>query len=882
MAAVQGVAVPEKLEGRDAEVTWLRDRLRRPTLTIVWSAAGLGKTATIAVAFGTMRCVRLSATNAPSPSAFFDAVASQSLERPGVPLWIDDLDALPVQAHDDWLDRISRAPLGAPIVVATRLRPASDVLADRSLHLAPLPDPAIERIVRACARSGSEVAAMADTVRSAAGSPSRARRAALGHSLHAPTALVTSLPVAAVAALDTLRVTDAPMPLDPEIAAMLDRRALVERRVDGFIVAPAMRPLIDAEPLDRESALRRALALLETDPRPVAIRAWIRLALEVGDLAGARARLDRERDRLCAEGWAEDLFDALAGAPELADHRLRCANWVASGRALAWVSTLPPPRAPSDRLLWARLLWHAGSRRRAEAEVALLLDHPAEEVAMNARLLLADCHRIAGRADEAFALLERVKPFDPEALLSRDLRLATLYVANGELARAAPLLDGVAERLRGVDVGRASLLRELAFVALLAAGRFNEVALVLDEVPSQRSSALTFARIALAIESGRWSELSRLVIEARETYRESMHNAWVADYAEARRAVAVGAPSSELAALRAVAERRIVSAREYGWSAFVGVFHGASVALSLLVAPRADLAKTSVATANGEAAVVIDAWDAIAAARRGETRTLMAAGELPNDVALVRCRARAEQAIATADFAAAWTHIDDGLEVARRHGFLVEQLELLALRVDALLASPTAELAEIAAAAQVLDEQAAALGSDRFRDHAALARWLALGPSDPAEGLRLAEAAASPVAARRAGVVLGRTLDLDALDRRVLARWQRGDERMLVVDLARRCVRRPDGEIVTLAKSPVSIHLLEVLVRAGGRASKEDLVRGAWQRRDYHPLRDDKRLQVAVHRLRHALGAEGLLVQDGDGYRFGVPFRVGAADPAVT
>lgn len=79
-----------------------------------------------------------------------------------------------------------------------------------------------------------------------------------------------------------------------------------------------------------------------------------------------------------------------------------------------------------------------------------------------------------------------------------------------------------------------------------------------------------------------------------------------------------------------------------------------------------------------------------------------------------------------------------------------------------------------------------------------------------------------------------------------------------------------DGRAVDLSKKKVLFDLLAALCRLGGTASKEQLLEVAWGIRDYHPLRHDNRLKVAVRKLRRllegALGEDPMEAKD-DGYR---------------
>ena len=81
------------------------------------------------------------------------------------------------------------------------------------------------------------------------------------------------------------------------------------------------------------------------------------------------------------------------------------------------------------------------------------------------------------------------------------------------------------------------------------------------------------------------------------------------------------------------------------------------------------------------------------------------------------------------------------------------------------------------------------------------------------------------------------------------------------------------GAVVDLGAAPRALRLLSALARAGGALDKETLARRVWQLREYHPLRDDKRIQVAVRKLRLRIEDEPSrprrLVTTADGYALG-------------
>jgi DNA-binding response OmpR family regulator len=132
-----------------------------------------------------------------------------------------------------------------------------------------------------------------------------------------------------------------------------------------------------------------------------------------------------------------------------------------------------------------------------------------------------------------------------------------------------------------------------------------------------------------------------------------------------------------------------------------------------------------------------------------------------------------------------------------------------------------------------------------------------------------ARSATSPAAARRAAAVLGAVPALDALDAVLVAALRRHDPFARIdrvdadgagadwrlawgMDGGRQEVWLPTGERVELGSKPLLWRLLAVLAERGA-ASKEELVLGAWDVREYHPLRHDNRLQVAMRKLRRSI-----------------------------
>ncbi|HEY2517146.1 MAG TPA: helix-turn-helix domain-containing protein, partial [Polyangiaceae bacterium] len=167
----------------------------------------------------------------------------------------------------------------------------------------------------------------------------------------------------------------------------------------------------------------------------------------------------------------------------------------------------------------------------------------------------------------------------------------------------------------------------------------------------------------------------------------------------------------------------------------------------------------------------------------------------------------------------------------------------------------------------------------------------------------------APAAARRARALLGAAAPLDAIDERVLAAIRARAPHLSArrfgkslgvgapwlagwgLDGLRRTVWLPGGREIDLQARAQFWRLLCAVAESGGEASKERLATVVWETRDYHPLRDDKRMQVAVRKLRLLLednpSAPSRFVTTRDGYAFGdaepcCAFVSAAGFPAAT
>ena len=251
----------------------------------------------------------------------------------------------------------------------------------------------------------------------------------------------------------------------------------------------------------------------------------------------------------------------------------------------------------------------------------------------------------------------------------------------------------------------------------------------------------------------------------------------------------------------------------------------------------------------------------------------------------------ARRALAAGVFPEALLALDEARSASRSAGFVLDEIVALRLRLDAtfLLQDPPG-LAATAASLR-------ALGADV--ESAGVAGELALLVATDAHQLhfvallQLASAAFGDCrTARRARACLGDTLELDALDAAVVTRMRaqfqltsvsvRGHashawSAAVLVDHRSHTVFRAGASPVAMGTTPLLWKVLVAILEEGG-ASKEHLCAVGWGVTDYHPLRDDNRLQVTVRKLRGLIeqnpAEPRLLATTADGYALGDSLRI--------
>lgn len=899
---------PEVFVGRAAELRFVAQRLRASPLTLVWGPPGIGKTGLAVVATRAARApqaIYVSARDSDGDDPFLAALERELVaaakapvararrgrsrteivasilevaERAAALVVVDDVDSVSEEVVERLLLSIARYGDAARFLVLSRVRPRWGDLADKTLRLDPLGSDEVRELAERCLPAQRRVDVETIVAR-AAGSPHRTRLLALGHDLDGVTRITDDLPDDARRTLFGLCLLRIPVALAREVSEALDERGLVRLEAGRARLDDALRAMILVEVRDRAAARASALGLLEGATDAASLFERLRLLLDEDEVSArrgteARALLDERADELFVAGYAAPIFALLErrGDRSFDADRRACAAWLQGGPALSWALGAVEPSDARGRLAFSKLLAHGGQLRRASAIASELARRGPEEMREDALLLLGDLERHAGEPASAVRTLEGARPRDAYGRAERDLRLATALVASGQLERARSILDAHPEEtLEGDD--RRRLVATLGG-AWLHAGRFRELERVLgDEPPAAdaRASEL-FLHLALAVERGHVARGEALLRRVGLFVDESAHLRFAHAFAAIRLGLVVGPLDGVAERARALSDDPRV--REL--PDLVAWAHGARAAVQVVLAPRSSL-EIPPGTYADAARALIDAWGTILAARRGETTSRAVTESASADVQIVVRRARAEAKVGEGDLDAALAEIEGALAEARTNGLALEEVGLLSLRVDVELLRRGRAPGEVA----LLREAAEALGSARFAGEARLGAWLGAPAEerDPATLLALAADARSPIAQRRASAIAGRDAALDALDARVVALAARhADAPSIVLDLGARAVRLPSGQRIDLGASELTLRLLETLARAGGRASKELLAKEGWQVASYHPHRDDRRLHVAIHRMRGLLdSADELIVRDGDGYRVAVPMRVGPA-----
>ena len=921
--------------GRDKEKRELARRMRAHAVTVLLGRGGLGKTALALEALRPLRPRAIHVGVRPGDDArqvLLTVVRALTAETKTLtPTTLGDVDALIAQACalaerdrrvlflDDWhhlatgeqatvLSAIHREASRSRWLIAARTLEPIPELVEHRLTLKELDERSLRLLARRLApamttRKASELA------RDAHGSPWILRRCvwSTDDDPVAPDELLAALPATAAALVRLLGALE--LPIDRATFGALARpavarsigRGLLETGADGGVRVHDV--VIDRLRGERPSLVEaRALATAGRGDARALLEA-IRLHLDNASNDDAAEVLRDSFDEIVGAGFAPRLHEVLepTSAPTLASYRLRAAATLGCGPPLEMVLADPRASTIEAQVRHAEALLVAG--RFVDARVTLEAALPAipateSELRIDAILLLARTRLMLGEEPTELVGLEAMGAHGHRLTALR----ARVLVARGDYRAALALADELGAVVRSLPPGARREVQRLRLTVYSNAGRLAQVRALANDLygdPTvgvsivEAQSALASLSL-LAIEGGRLADGRRLLdLLSPHATRGALR------FVHKMNTLRLHTIEGDFAAAERGADEVCDDARLAGDRDALAWGDVARTFVRLLLASEHEPSTDEHATLplRGPQAAFRRAFGWLSALRNGEGADVVppSSGET-DDVIDARVYTLLAQATArffagALDDAAAGTRA--AITLAESNGYRAHALECRLFLADILLVAKKTHAA--VTVARELQQAARELPSRRFELEAA--HLLALAGAVTPTVSELEHAAAServaPSAARRTRFILGLSTRLDAVDRRVL------DARGLIepswvlgnapadpcapswgLDLVEGRSWFPDGTTKRLAASSLSARLLTVLAESGGAVTKEQLVSAAWNVTRYHPLRDDKRLQVAILRLRRVVEERPArprrIVMTPEGYALGneEPMRV--------
>lgn len=857
--AIPLALAPALFVGRAREVSAARAILRDGRVLVVWGLGGFGKTSLVRSALperDRRRGVEVRpsrntglrpiaeavarAWGAPVPTFGDDEASAMTLvslaDARGATIVVDDGHFLDPSS----LERLLRCFAGfasrGRLVVSSRERPDVPDLAERFLRLDALDAPSVGALVRACRPELSEEDC-ARVVSLAGGSPWAARCMATGHA-RAGARITDDLDAFAARAVGAMRWVDAPLSEEAVdriagrkgIGRLLEARALAERSGSTLRLHDVARDqLAECGAPDLELA-GLALDRILDDPAPSQACAALILAAACGRSAVIGAIIARSGDSVLSAGLADTAFQALRDFPPgvAPAFRLACAARSGSRTALAWASAQDPPAEADAVVSWASCMVQCARGMEALGPLARAARSADDGGAHRAALYFARIVRTERSALEALALLSlpRFACTQPTALHLAVEAKALVYARRYDEAThraelAVRVLEGRPERSDEAPF--------LLFCLFTNLGQYAGATGVLRVAPHLRDPAVLgrselYMTTLHAMDTGdvpgariRLQRFARLT-EGHDEARFMLvylrfRLAWImGDVDEAR------ATDHEM---REIATR--TGRGDYqAWARITTL----QLAMDDETAPSPATSADAARSASDLESLVLEVFERLARVMGGHDATFedLTVPDSAVDAWALHARLEGECRARRGDVDGARRCLANARARAHAHGSFVSELEVVS--TDARICERAGRTAE---ASQLREHL-----SQRGRESGALRYCARETPGQ-------APAAVTPH--DRGGVVL---------------------------DAGRRIARFADGRAISLQHHEVSFRILEEVLRQGGSATKEHLVRTVWQRRTYDAARDDKRLQMAVRRLRLLIeldpGSPSSLLTTAEGY----------------
>jgi len=907
---------PPQFVGRAAELDWLKGALDRSPVAIVCGPSGIGKTALVLAAlhrfapasvprtlFIPIRPGDLAAQlrvdlvqtllkmtgekrelDPSEPEALVEA-AIDLAESHAMHVVLDDAHHADAEEMSELLVQLGAYARKARFIVTQRNPPAEPNLAAVTLAVSAMPRAELEALAQALdfERGGPEAQQLAGA---ASGSPWLLTQLALGKApLGAQSAgrdhLLSGLPAPVDGFLSALSVLHLPAPIElferlgllPDAAALaeLERRGIVFRHASGLRLHDMAAGLLARSDGPTHAELARGLSELEA---PELVVEAVRLFVEGGDVEAAVRLLDVRASDVFASGQAPRLFAAIKDLRDkrLSRHQLKAATELGNPTALTAVRQSEPA---GEELAWCEVLYASGDLVSARAAAARQRDEARRDGNgprhLAASLLHVRCLVHAMELDAALAELGGLEPDDDdERLRVRALSLRARAVAGLDGAEADAL--ELARRFRAAPPTALEPLEDVA-AALAELHRHDAAEELLGLVlatPRGAATPLAAARRALALSA-------RMKVDAGQLDGARAAFERLGPYLRSATLLRPSVLAVEL-------ERRLAAGELDGIDSWLEVLaHDAGTA-EVRCATAAERVRDELALLRAEPPNPAEPPRTALRARRLVRQGARAAAPAGSS-AVERALLAAEAAALAGDSAAALDAAANASQLARSSGFPLLEAAAAAVRADVCAAAGRDDARREAAAE--LAALAARIGSKRWQHEAELMT------SPPLERLEVLAAGSgvSPIAARRARLLLGADGPADALDGVVVRRLQAAGAKREVrlvragapefpgwgLDCRTKTVWLP-GRRVELESRPLLFQVLAQLARTGGASGKEALVVGVWGEREYHPGRHDPRLQMTVRKVREAIeddaSAPARVLTAEDGYVLAGPLRI--------
>ncbi len=807
------------------------------------------------------------------------------------------------------LGSVARYARKARWIATSREIPALEDLPEQVIALGAIATGDLRTLAERCAPNLD--AASLDRIASGAhGSPWQLRQALPGSVFPARDDVIAGVDEGSLDVLRALAVLEAPAPVEilarmtltpePRVLDSLERRGFIERSLAGLRLHDVARPMLRSRfAPEREVWVARATKALGADESADGATTLerLRLYLDDGRVSEANGLLVERYGALRVAGFLPHLSDLLRATEDatLARFRMRA---IVDGADLEGASSLAEPggRATEDRLLWARVLVMRGEfLKGADAARAALVDAP-DDTKVELGLLEAKCAVNFGDVERARKRLETLEPKSEDQRAMRDVALANVMLKKGDdFPGALALATDVAHRHAALGPAARREVGEALVDHFIRSGNLREAMDAYGTYTRREDGGLRvhvslsdlITQTTLAVQSGALAQTEELLTK-------------FASFAER-------SPFLRSHFLRIDIKRRLTAGDLAGLEGAIDDFARAAVAdgngdtYAVSRSYRAWIAQlratpipedSAMPLTSMTQALIVEIARQTHAVRRGEAVPWLATPPpaiFPAQIKIIALALAAQNALLLGDEESTLRLAGDAARLSVSEGWEPHEADAQCILCDAAIVFDREDL--LAGAAARLGSLAERFPSQRFLGESRFAR--AVSPRDPPDPVILEELAAmpdvAPVAARRAQALLGGDPLLDLLDRAVLDAIRRRAAHFRVeclaggptspwragwgMDESRTSVWTPERGLVSFASKPLFWRVLTTIADAGGRATKDDLATKAWSARDYHPLHDDKRMQVAMHKLRALIEEDPKrptrLVTVADGYAFG-------------